>query len=547
MKLLIVEDDVHVIQGIQQNIDWKKLGITDVYPALGSLAARKQLKETKIDLMICDIEMPRETGLDLLEWMRRENMNVQTIFFTSYAKFEYAQRAIQLNSVEYILKPVDYGQLEKALWLAADKAHKWQQSERWKENHHYWEQNRRNVTEYVWREILNGKLSKDEEVLNRRLEECGISYGRDSVFLPVVFQILKSSENEQKKLEEIVEGLSCSNYCENQDAFVWREFFGWISENVGVCLLGTRLNYEPGETEQYMEELLDELKQGLKDARAEVLCGVGMWSILALLFEDVENTCAMLYETPQRQEKIVKLSQYHPMDTLCEVPDWEEWQRLMTSGQMDGLAWAVENYLRVLDHQQKMTSRNLQQLGMDLTQMVYAGLSSMNLYAHHFFDNEESNRLYARAALSPGHMMQYLHYLLSRAGEYQAVLKRPKSMIDQVKQYMDEHFQENISREDLSRQVFLNPDYLSRLFKKETGVSISGYLMQKRIGLAKELLAGTRMPISVIAAQVGYDNFAYFTKVFKEKTGMSPNKFRKNWQRQGDSIEQDAEGQNGKE
>ena len=179
--------------------------------------------------------------------------------------------------------------------------------------------------------------------------------------------------------------------------------------------------------------------------------------------------------------------------------------------------------------------------------MVYAGLSSMNLYAHHFFDNEESNRLYARAALSPGHMMQYLHYLLSRAGEYQAVLKRPKSMIDQVKQYMDEHFQENISREDLSRQVFLNPDYLSRLFKKETGVSISGYLMQKRIGLAKELLAGTRMPISVIAAQVGYDNFAYFTKVFKEKTGMSPNKFRKNWQRQGDSIEQDAEGQNGKE
>ena len=100
MKLLIVEDDVHVIQGIQQNIDWKKLGITDVYPALGSLAARKQLKETKIDLMICDIEMPRETGLDLLEWMRRENMNVQTIFLTSYAKFEYARKAVSVGQKE---------------------------------------------------------------------------------------------------------------------------------------------------------------------------------------------------------------------------------------------------------------------------------------------------------------------------------------------------------------------------------------------------------------------------------------------------------------
>ena len=71
---------------------------------------------------------------------------------------------------------------------------------------------------------------------------------------------------------------------------------------------------------------------------------------------------------------------------------------------------------------------------------------------------------------------------------------------------------------------------MSRLFKKEMGLSISSYLIQKRIDLAKDLLSTTRTPVSVISSQAGYDNFAYFTKVFKEKTGMSPNEYRKNCQ-----------------
>ena len=58
-------------------------------------------------------------------------------------------------------------------------------------------------------------------------------------------------------------------------------------------------------------------------------------------------------------------------------------------------------------------------------------------------------------------------------------------------------------------------------------MSISGYIIFKRIDEAKKLLTSTNIPVSVVSARVGYDNFAYFTKIFKDKTGMTPNEYRK--------------------
>lgn len=57
--------------------------------------------------------------------------------------------------------------------------------------------------------------------------------------------------------------------------------------------------------------------------------------------------------------------------------------------------------------------------------------------------------------------------------------------------------------------------------------------MTKRINLAKEMLVTTKIPVSVISSQVGYDNFAYFTKIFRERTGMSPNEYRKSHEKTG--------------
>ncbi|MFK4996896.1 helix-turn-helix transcriptional regulator [Bacillus sp. N9] len=79
----------------------------------------------------------------------------------------------------------------------------------------------------------------------------------------------------------------------------------------------------------------------------------------------------------------------------------------------------------------------------------------------------------------------------------------------------------------MANHVYLNPDYVTRIFKRETGLSISEYLQQERIDTAKKLLIHTNKPISDIAIESGYSSFSYFSTIFKKVTQCSPVEFRK--------------------
>ena len=75
--------------------------------------------------------------------------------------------------------------------------------------------------------------------------------------------------------------------------------------------------------------------------------------------------------------------------------------------------------------------------------------------------------------------------------------------------------------------VYLSADHLARIFKTETGETLVKYITDKRINASKELLSETKTPIAQVASEVGYDNYSYFTKIFKEKIGVSPGDYRK--------------------
>ena len=120
MKLLLVDDERYVIESIKKNICWERTGITEIYTAFTMKQAQEIITAVKMDIIISDIVMPAATGFDLVQWVREQNFRIQVIFLTSYAEFDYARRAIQLESVEYLLKPIDFEKLEEALKKADD-------------------------------------------------------------------------------------------------------------------------------------------------------------------------------------------------------------------------------------------------------------------------------------------------------------------------------------------------------------------------------------------------------------------------------------------
>lgn len=105
MTVLIVNDEVWTADMMKEEVDWDSCGVDQVKTAYDADGAREQIMEGKIDILLCDIEMPRENGIQLLRWVREKEYDMECIFLTCHANFIYAQEAVKLNCLDYLLMP----------------------------------------------------------------------------------------------------------------------------------------------------------------------------------------------------------------------------------------------------------------------------------------------------------------------------------------------------------------------------------------------------------------------------------------------------------
>lgn len=153
---------------------------------------------------------------------------------------------------------------------------------------------------------------------------------------------------------------------------------------------------------------------------------------------------------------------------------------------------------------------------------------------------------YARTALqlsAPDYLLKPLHreeleHLLrkfsiraSDAGRENAA-GRYSPLVEETVRYMQAHLADEISRESITQQVHVSECHISRLFRKETGCSITEFITNMRISRAQELLTDTNCSITDICAQIGYNYQAYFSKVFRDRTGMTPNRYRASFRKE---------------
>ncbi len=105
-----------------------------------------------------------------------------------------------------------------------------------------------------------------------------------------------------------------------------------------------------------------------------------------------------------------------------------------------------------------------------------------------------------------------------------------KKVAESVKQYIRQHYMEDISAESLGKQVYLSADYLFRIFKKEMHTTPGEYILEVRMFNAGELLKQTDLSVARVAISVGYNNYSYFTKIFKKYYGITPRQYRRKYQ-----------------
>lgn len=120
MNLLIVDDEYFIVQNILHRLDFDSLGISAVWTAFSAQQAQEVFSKKEVDILLTDIEMPRNSGFDLIQWVQEQGYHPVSLILTGHPLFDYAQRALKLHCFGYILKPASAEDLAEELLSAVE-------------------------------------------------------------------------------------------------------------------------------------------------------------------------------------------------------------------------------------------------------------------------------------------------------------------------------------------------------------------------------------------------------------------------------------------
>ena len=201
LRLIIVEDDLLTAEVVRDSINWSMFGIHEVIIAHNVTGAQKLFEEKVPDIVICDIEMPKGTGIDLIKWARSNDYKNEFIFLTCHESFEFAATALEYNAISYITKPFNIDKTEMSILKAVNKIKNESYLHRYSEYGQYWLDNKRLMIENFLRELLFFSIPAEEEIVLEEISRRKIPLSIESSYYLVLISVVKS-ENQNIVLDD---------------------------------------------------------------------------------------------------------------------------------------------------------------------------------------------------------------------------------------------------------------------------------------------------------------------------------------------------------
>ncbi|SEO90895.1 response regulator [Paenibacillus sp. OV219] len=522
-NLLIVDDEKYSVAGITQGIDWTGMPVENIYEAYSAKQAKELMNNVNVDLLISDIEMPGDNGIQLLEWTREHFPETETIFLTGHANFSYAQQAVHLGSYEYIVKPIDYEELKRivsgALKEISDKREAREYQETYRRYHDRWVQQKPLLIERFWQDLLSQRIASSQGNIDEAIHLYNLPLTSNQKVLPVLISVEQWSKELDTRDEEIMEYAIRNSALE----ILLAEERGAVLQDrsgVNVALLYDGLAEVDG-----MERLKDRCKMLLEAAKryfyCEISCYIGEETVLsrlsvsyrALLEQEQDNVAESnnVFTREQSADRTMQAVPFAPFD---------DWLVLFESGNKQELLKRLDDTVNSI-RERDTTADTVDMLTTSIKHLLYRSFHRQGLPMFGGFVVKGGIR-----SLTQFH--SWAQQTVEEAFEvYHAQVADTRAVIDKIHQYVSQHLmEEELKREDIAKHVFLNPAYLSRLYKKETGIALSDYIMHARVDKSKSYLANTDRKVSDIAVAVGYANLSHFAKVFRKIVGVGPKEYR---------------------
>lgn len=201
------------------------------------------------------------------------------------------------------------------------------------------------------------------------------------------------------------------------------------------------------------------------------------------------------------------------------------WQSLLEHGKYDILCREIDAYL-YRPRRDRPSLRSLADLHQQLTQMLFEHLNARKIDIMGLFTQEYTYAMYMDSCKTVSAFREGVRFLLAAIAQEQHT-NREQSDVERAKAYIFAHLDQPMHVTDVASHVNLSSEYFTKLFKKETGQNIKDFITQAKINAAKQLLAHSDIPVSLVAIELGYDNFSHFTQIFKKICNVTPSDYRK--------------------
>lgn len=520
-KVLLIDDEAVILEGLRNLIDWEKLGTVIVDVAKDGQEGLKKIEQHRPDLVISDIAMPNCSGIELLQRTEELDLGIKVILLSGYQEFEYARAAVRYGAVEYLLKPVSPEELERVVTKTVDQI-------REKDAVHILQ--RKDSPEEV---LFQTSLSETRpEVLVRQIRE--ISYtqkmpGAVGVSLRLVYRNLKNQDENRNLIRfEIYEFI--------QQWLTERQCGSVIRREYATCYILLYLEEDRKKIAQICSDLAQQLKEVYK---VDTIIGTGAWT-------DESGKVLYLYKTAKFagelyyfEEKNYIAYEEIQKEYCSSVEEYQEKIKKLRSQiatdypSMQVTEQIIEctNLIRNIHYGNKNAVVNNVIL---MTGEIYNTLEECGLLEENAGENQEEflENLMKKATFQGMQNLVREYYNGMFLKLRLLGTRREPAEIVRIKQYIKEHYHETVTLDELADYIGMNPSYMSAFFKKETGQNYKNYLTEVRMKEAVRLLNSTDKKSYEIAEAVGYKDIKQFREKFREYYGLSPQKYRKKGENQ---------------
>lgn len=510
-KVCIIDDQPFVREGLRKIIDWKSLDCEVVADWGTGIAAIGELERIQPDIVVSDIVMPGLDGLALKEMLNQLHISVQVIFLSAHRKFEYAQRAIELGAVEYLLKPTDPNEVIRAVVKCIHRIHEDRKLIAHPQNAYQLDGGTRQEQE-ILSLVIHDNPPVEPVLLDLEMYYSVIAIRYDEAS-NILLKMQKSIELLHRKLilgnpfyifqviDKIIVVFVSANLIKLQKQMIewaeeiqfWHRQFLDISISIGISqsLKGPSFLHS-----QYLETL----------------------KALEMTFYYGQNTILSFTETSSEAEKVEKI------DTMTSVNKEEQLLEVIKHGNEEKVLYLMEKWFAEFVKEQVDEY--------DIKFQIYKWIFYVVLHVPLAPDDKLAWEKQAQSILTTNTLIEIketlgnmihlmISYYKSDFSDYHQVV------IHEVENYIHQHYHEQeTSLTVVAEHVHLSPNYVSRLIKQKIGRTFTEWLNEFRMEEAKKLLQNKNNKAYWVAEKVGIPDARYFSQLFRKYTNVSPSDYK---------------------